>query len=261
LQQFANEKSWPAKFDVVSICSPTESHYHDVLLAVGLKPRLIFCEKPVCSKLPDFKQLIEHCTNQGVQLAVNHNRRWDPAVTRLRDELAAGVWGAVRSATGYYNKGVLNNGSHMVDLLLNLLGPLTLQSVGKPVFDFWASDPSIAATLFTAAGVTTRLDCGRASDYALFELLLVTDKGMITMEEGGQRWRVRLSEPSQQFAGYQTLPVGVFTEGRYLESMRNAVENIYQTLTGSSTLASTGDTAFAAHSICQQILDKALTSP
>jgi predicted dehydrogenase len=260
LQQLINESSQPGRFDVISICSSTEAHYNDVQLALTLAPRLIFCEKPVCSKLSDFKQLIEHCEKQGVQLAVNHNRRWDPDVTRLRDELDAGVWGAVRSASGYYNKGVLNNGSHMVDLLLNLLGPLTLRAVGKPCFDFWASDPSVPATLLTNAGVIAGLDCGHASDYSLFELQLVTEKGVITMEEGGQRWRVRMSESSQQFAGYQTLPIGLFREGRYLESMRGAVDNIYQTLTGNATLTSTGNTAFAAHLICQQILDNTLTS-
>lgn len=243
-----------AWFDVISICSPTAFHYEHTLLAVQLAPKLIFCEKPVCSDVAQTQSLVQLCDDKGVLLAVNHNRRWDLEVTRLRDQLHAGQWGAVRSVTGQYNKGVLNNGSHMIDLLQNLLGALTLIDFGAPYFDYWESDPSVPANLVSAGGVPIALTCGDANDYSLFELQVVTQRAVIAMEDAGMRWRTRLSAPSPQFSGYRALEAGQIKDGGFLQTMTNAVENIYRAVTSGEPLASTGANALNAQHISHQIL-------
>ena len=241
------------RFDVISICSPTTAHHADVLQALHLKPQLIFCEKPVCADVAQTQSVVQRCFDQGVLFAVNHNRRWDPEVTRLRDQLQSGQWGEIRLVTGQYNKGVLNNGSHMIDLLHDLLGPLTLIGCGTPLFDYSESDPSVPASLVSAAGVPIALTCGDASDYSLFELQVVTQRGVIAMEDGGLRWRTRLNAPSTQFAGYRALDEGQFSGGQYLQTMTNAIANIYRSVTNGEALASTGQTAMCAQLICQQM--------
>lgn len=245
-------------FDIVSICSPTSCHHHDVEQALGLSPKLIFCEKPVTGNLQQSQHAVQLCSDQGVQLAVNHNRRWDPDVARLREQLKVGYWGSIRSVTGQYNKGVLNNGSHMVDLLQNLLGPLTLRDCGLPSFDYLSTDPSIPASLVSSNGVPVTLSCGNAGDFSLFELQLVTQRGVIAMEDGGLHWRTRLSAPSLQFSGYQALAEGQVVGGRYFASMPNAVANIYQAVTTGEALASTGDSALEAQFLCQAMLARSL---
>lgn len=241
-------------FDVVSICSPTANHNEDALQALRLSPKLIFCEKPVSYDLQQTQNLVHRCSEQGVQLAVNHNRRWDPDVMRLQGELQTGQWGAIRSVAGQYNKGVLNNGTHMIDLLQLLLGPLTLVECGAPSFDFWTSDPSVPARLVSANGVPVTLSCGHAADYSLFELQIITERGIIAMEDSGLRWRTRASAPSLQFSGYQVLDEGQFATGRYFDTMLNAVANIHRALTTGEALASTGDSALSAQVICQAML-------
>lgn len=251
----ASEKAGEsAQFDVVSICSPTTEHYENALQALRLSPRLIFCEKPVSNDLQQTQNLVQLCGDQGVLLAVNHNRRWDPDVMRLREQLRAGHWGAIRSVTGQYNKGVLNNGSHMIDLLHNLLGPLTLRDCGAASFDHLTTDPSVPATMASVAGVPVTLSCGYASDYSLFELQMVTQRGVIAMENGGMRWRTRLSASNPQFSGYQTLAKGQSVAGRYLQTMANAVANIYQAVTTGEPLASTGASALSAQAVCHAML-------
>ena len=244
--------STPA-FDVVSICSPTISHFNDALRALKLQPRILFCEKPICSTVEQAEELVQRCRAANVHLAVNHNRRWDSSVIGLKSELASGQWGKVRSATGYYNKGILNNGSHMLDLMRDLLGPLELLHAGTPVYDYTDDDPSIPATLVSRAGVPVSLSCGHAADYSLFELQLVTERGTIRMESGGLTWHHRIAGPSLQFKGYQTLLPSVTVEGHYLQTMTAAVGNIYGVLTGELHLASTGETALQTHRLCYAI--------
>lgn len=245
------------QFDVISICSPTSAHHDDALAALAMRPRLLFCEKPMCPTVAEATDLVQRCHDAGVLLAVNHNRRWDPTVVALQDKLARGDWGALRSATGYYNKGVLNNGSHLIDLLHCLVGPLALRHAGAPIHDFWPTDPSIPALLTTGVGAPVMLTCGYASDYSLFELHLVLEHGVIAMEDGGLRWREQRAEPSPEFNGYTALGIGTLAEGRYLLSMSNAAANIYDAVTSGATLASTGGTALLAHRLCSQIRDQA----
>ncbi|CAK0771882.1 GFO_IDH_MocA domain-containing protein [Gammaproteobacteria bacterium] len=241
------------RFDVISICSPTAAHYQDVLSALPMAPRLIFCEKPVTSSLARTGELIARGAERSVLLAVNYTRRWDPAVVRLAYELRAGVWGAVRSVAGVYNKGVLNNGSHLIDLLHLLLGKLVLCHVSPPIHDMLADDPSIPAVFSAPGDVTVQLNCGNARDFSLFELQLVTEKGVITMEEGGMYWRIRTVVSSPHFSGYRALEEGVRQPGDLGLAMLGAVSQIHEVLLNGGILSSTGANALEAQQLCEEL--------
>jgi predicted dehydrogenase len=258
---FAAAGAGGERFDVISICSPTSAHHADALAALALRPSLVFGEKPLCDTVGRAEDLVARFQVEGVKLAVNHNRRWDADVRRLRGEVAAGAWGQLRCATGHYNKGILNNGSHLVDLLHCLAGPLELLHAGRPVHDFWPADPSVPALLQTANGAPVSLNCSHAADYSLFELQLVFERGLVAMEDGGLRWRVRHAGPSEQFAGYRALSAGDLVQGHYLDAMGNAAANIYDAVTNQAELASTGETALAAQRLCDQIARAAAPTP
>ena len=246
------------QFDVVSICSPTHAHAADIQSALALKPKLIFCEKPVTSNLQVSQRAVQACTDQHVLLAVNYSRRWSPQVVQLKAELTEGYWGAVRSVSAVYNKGLLNNGSHMIDLLLALFGPLHIVSVGQAVADFFSDDPTIDATLRTQQGLPIQLNVAHAQDYALFEMQIVTEKGVISMEDGGARWRCRLAKPSEQLAGYWFLNSGEWVEPEGSFALTSAVANIFEALQNGAPLSSTGSNALQAQALSEQMKQMAL---
>jgi predicted dehydrogenase len=240
-------------YDVVSLCSPTALHAPHIAAVLSLAPRLLFCEKPVTGTAADTAAAVQACASAGVLMAVNHNRRWAPDIVRLRNELAAGQWGAVRSVIGIYNKGVLNNGSHLVDLLHLLLGPMEVLAAGAPLFDHFKDDPTVPALLRTRQGVPVTLNAAHAADYAVFELQLFTERGMVAMEDGGAGWRVRRVIGSTHFKGYAVLDSGQRVPGEYHASTLAAVSNVHAVLTEGAPLASTGETALAAQELCEQI--------
>jgi predicted dehydrogenase len=245
------------RFDVVSICSPTAFHAEHLAWALACRPRLIFCEKPLTPSLAESLEWVGRCERAGVPMAVNHTRRWAPDVVRLRDELRTGAWGELRSVSGHYNKGVLNNGAHMIDLLHCLAGPLDLLSAGAAVHDFWPDDPSIPAMLRSRSGVPVQLGTGHAGDYSLFELQLVTSTAVVSMEEGGMSWRVRRAVESASFKGYRTLDAGECRAGEYPQAMLAAVGNLHDHLTSGRPLASDGRSALEAQRLCAAIRDLA----
>ena len=246
------------QFDVISICSPSMFHASDIQAALALQPQLIFCEKPVTLSLAQTQKVIDDCSAQQVLLAVNYSRRWSPEVIQLKQELSKGQWGAVRSVSAVYNKGLLNNGSHMVDLLLNLLGPVRVTYTGHSVYDHFQNDPSVDVCLQTVDGAPIQLNVAHAQDYALFEMQIVTAKGVISMEDGGARWRSRRAESSKQLPGYSFLNYGEWLEPKGSYALTAAVANVYNALTKGEELACTGDHALQAQTLCEQIQQQAL---
>jgi predicted dehydrogenase len=247
------------QYDVISICSPTMGHAGDIQLALALKPKLIFCEKPVTSSLKDTRIAVQACAEQGVLLAVNFSRRWSPQVVQLKNDLKNECWGSVRSVSATYNKGILNNGSHMLDLLLYLFGPLSIASVGSAVNDFFSQDPSIDAVLRSEIGFPIQLNVAHAKDYTLFEIQIVTEKGVINMEDGGARWRYRHAKPSEKLVGYNFLNSGEWLEPDGSYAMSGAVANIFDALDSGAQLCSSGNNAIQAQILCEQINRLALT--
>lgn len=237
-------------FDVVSICTPVSSHHKDVFEALKLKPKLIFCEKPLANKYNDAVDIKNMCNKAGVLLAVNYSRRWDPKVVELKNDISSKKFGEVRSVIGYYNKGILNNGSHMIDLLTYLFGSLKIEKANSAVNDYFDDDPSITALLNTNSGVPIHLVTAHALDYSLFELEIIGSKRTKTMRDGGLSWSSRSIVKNLRFEGHKKLEKDQYFKGEYLKSMSFAVKNIYNAITKGDQLLCTGEEACKAHKIC-----------
>lgn len=245
----------PGEFDVIGLCSPTALHHIHLAAVLPLKPRVLFCEKPMTHSLQESARWEQACKAQGVTLVVNYTRQWDPSVTRLVDEVRSGRWGTVRAAVGYYNKGVLNNGGHLIDLLLRLLGPLEVIAAATPVHDHWDNDPTVSGLLRSRDGqVPVCLAPAHAKDYALFELELVCEMGVIRMRNGGMQWETRHADASPHFSGYRVLAGADACDGEYLQAMTLAVTEIHQHLMHATATRSAGNHALAIQAICEQLL-------
>lgn len=248
------------EFDIISICSPTKNHKHDLEKSISLNPKLIFCEKPVTLLFSETQGLVKECHKANILFAVNYTRRWDPDIRELQADIQAGHRGELRSMIGTYNKGILNNGSHMLDLLHILVGPVEVIKVGRALHDYFSDDPSIPVWLEAEQGLPIQLACGDAGDYAHFELQLIFATGVLAMEEGGMFWRERIAVDNDSFIGYRKLDEGERRAGRYPQSMLNALDNIYNAIYQQEPLASTGETALAAQCLSEQIINLAYKS-
>jgi len=242
------------RFDVISICSSTSHHYLNVLDAIKLKPKLIFCEKPIASNYSEAIKIKDACEHASIKLAVNHSRRWDSKVIKLKNEINLGKLGEIRSVIGFYNKGILNNGSHMIDMLLYLFDSLNVIATSSAVNDFYKNDPSISALLKTNSGLPIHLVAANASDYALFEIEIIGSKKTLSMRDGGLNWSSRNIVDSSRFRGYKHLANNQYTKGCYDETMINAVDNIYNSIKHNHDLLCTGNEACRAHKVCDDIL-------
>ena len=78
---------------------------------------------------------------------MNYTRRFVPEIRSIREAIKSGNYGAFLTGTGYYGKGLLHNGSHMVDLLQFLVGEVGKVAKVSEIVDFYDHDPSVSALL------------------------------------------------------------------------------------------------------------------
>jgi predicted dehydrogenase len=239
-----------AAFDVASVCVPTPAHAAQLEALLAFPVRAVFAEKPLTGAPADSRRIVAAYAKAGRPLAVNYFRRFDPAMRALKREIASGAWGRVHGAVGYYGKGLVNCGSHLIDLLAYLWGPLAPRAVIGWTADHAPNDPSLDAVLEGPGGGLFHLVATDSRAFFDFELQITTDNGRIAIEEQGQRLRVRRVKPSPLFAGYRVLDSGKFHPTGFGQALVEGVGNLHRCLIRGEALLSDGTNALAAEEIC-----------
>jgi predicted dehydrogenase len=108
--------------DVVSVCTLHSTHAALTVDAAEAGVDGVFCEKPMATSLGEAEDMVDAAERNGVKLTVGHQRRFDPVHERARDLVADGAIGEVESVAARKSGGLLNWGTHMVDLTRFVLG-------------------------------------------------------------------------------------------------------------------------------------------
>lgn len=120
VRTFANWREMLAseRFDVVSVATYAPQHAEMVIACAERGVPVIYCEKPLATRLSDADRMLNACRRSGSLLVVNHNRRYNPTYRRLREFVADGGLGDLTSASLQWGTGRLGNvGTHMFDTL------------------------------------------------------------------------------------------------------------------------------------------------
>lgn len=213
--------------DIVSVCTPVDSHLQVVRDAVAAGVRAVFCEKPIAATVTEADEIIRLCGEKGVVLLVDHQRRFDPLHHAVR-ELVAGGLGRVQQATCYYTAGVLNTGSHLVDLLRFLFGDLDWVTGRHSYPDDGREDPNVDGWVAFKNGLVASVQGCDSSAYNIFEVAVLGERGRVTLTHGGLQARFEEAVESGRFGGYRELrpaplPFAVASSGEF---MLNAVEHL-----------------------------------
>lgn len=131
--------------DLVTIATPNSLH-EPIAIAALQSGKHVLCEKPLALSLAGARRMAAAARESGRLSAVNHRYRWIPSARYLKELVEAGEVGVVRQIfLNYFNAlvhdpatpvqwrqtraeggGVLADiGSHLIDLSLWLLGPIT----------------------------------------------------------------------------------------------------------------------------------------
>lgn len=87
-------------------------------------PKIILIEKPISLNIELVENLIIRCEALGVKLFVNYTRRSSPAFENVKNLISNNTFMGPFVGTGWYTNGILNNGSHLLNLLEYFFGEI-----------------------------------------------------------------------------------------------------------------------------------------
>ena len=111
-EMLANEE-----LDIVSVCTWHPLHCEMTVAAAQSGVKAILCEKPMALNLREADQMLEACQTAGTKLVIGHQHRFDPQAVNAIELLRDNAIGELRSIFGHCSSDLLNNGTHVVDLI------------------------------------------------------------------------------------------------------------------------------------------------
>lgn len=114
---------------LVSVCTPAFNHDEIMTELLACKTvQGILLEKPVAPDVSAATKIIQDMQSSSAIVAVNYVRRYSSSYVEVYDMIRSGALGRIQHVCGLYTKGVVNNGSHFIDLLRFFFGePESLQ--------------------------------------------------------------------------------------------------------------------------------------
>lgn len=241
--------------EVISIAVSTHLHYEVFCEVIAHKPIAVLCEKPISNDLHKATQMVDIAHKANCILAVNYMRRCDPGVARLKKLITSGRYGKFYKGFVWYSKGLLNNGSHYLDLLNFLFGSVrNVRLINRghkwnnldpePDFQIQFDDCMI---YFSAV---------KEEYYTLGEIELIGTKGKIRYASEGKLIECWGCQNDTEFEGYTILkntPLVINTGMHRYEWY--VLQNLAKFIQGESKiLLSSGESALETLAIIERIL-------
>ncbi len=181
-----------SQFDIVSITTPTPSHFYYLRELLIQNVSVVLCEKPVAATESDLNDLLLLYKQSKSRVFVNYIRRFQPEFSILKTRLIDrnSYW----PFTGIiikYQRGFLNNAGHAFDLLEYLFGCSFLFDnfqVQSVVFDAFPYDPTLTGTC-NFQNIPVNIVGISEADYPIFEIELFSSNGKIVICHSGDEIR------------------------------------------------------------------------
>lgn len=233
--------------EVVCCTVPDEYHY-DVLKEIAEYPvKFVFGEKPITKVVKEAEEICELYHQKKIPLQINYSRSYLKEFSDLKHEIEN--YGAFIKGCGYYVKGILHNGSHIIDLIIKLLGKIDAVQGGEKTYDFFEKDPSVEAKISVAGGNIYL----HPVDYrvaTIFELDLFFEKARVRIYDLGNRIDIYQVLPSPVYEGYYNYIETEQRQVNYDNALINAVENIYEYLENQEELVCPMERATEVLQLC-----------
>ena len=243
--------------DLVSICSPSEFHYEQMLACFEKDVPMVWLEKPPATTLADLNHLIavQRQRHGKTKVLVNYLRRYVQSFRRLSSLYRNQVLGQCRQIQINYSRGLELNGSHILDILFLVVGEETKYRLS------WVSstkdwdNPSFSLALENDVEV---LVSGLSLPYHCIDITLICEAGRAAILYGGMQTYLEERVEHELFPGFYRLRP---SRKRYLGSkgfgpfMDEALEDLLTShMEGREPLSNLG-TALSTQTLIHEVRD------
>lgn len=215
-------------YKIACIATPSDTHF-SVLRALNksaINIGHVLCEKPLFLASKDFDAQASQVKQMKFPVTVNYPRTWSIDNNGLLDLAAKRNLGAYTSGVASYGKGLRNNGSHMINLLVQLFdGIPEITSVGQHCVNDLSEDPTMSFGLMLN-GHEVAVMATSAKSFSLFELDLRFENGRIILKDGGRIIECYTPVADPDYPGYKILGHHLTTQTDLGGSMQSAINKV-----------------------------------
>lgn len=170
---------------IVSIATWKDTHYKMTKLCLNLGVKVIVLEKPLANNLSQAKKLINLMKAKKAKIIVNHRRRFDDEIIKLRKKITKGEIGKILQVSSYYVYGLLTTGTHVIDTLRFLLNDIAgeVNKVSGYTNNFKGyhskDDKNYDAIIFFKNGLKATMQSLNIKKYDIFDFHIYGTKGKL----------------------------------------------------------------------------------
>jgi len=192
---------------LIIIATPEEIHKSIYLECIQIGPSAIILEKPAGANGNDCVDMLEAGFKKTI---INYTRRYNPIVQEIRNGLQRGEYGKVYSARLYYNRGLLRDGCHGIDIIRyffnEIIEVMPLTYLQYKINDYSLFDPTISLAMKTERCPTVQMIGIDGRAYSIFEFEIMTEKARIVFYDHWGKMKILNPEPEPNFGGYIWMP-------------------------------------------------------
>ena len=239
--------------DLIIIATPTEDHLKSIIkITQTYIPKIILCEKPISYKIREAQEILRICNNHKINLFVNYYKRCDISILKIKKLILKQYKNIEIKGTVWYSKGLIHNGSHFLDLMIDFFGPIQqLKIINKngniDKFDY---NPDFSVK-FSKASIIFISTPENSVTYHTVELLF--KEGMLIYKNGGEIIEWKEAKKDKFSKKYKILNDEKFIiDNKYNLSQYNIIDEIYNHIYSKKTynLCSGKDSIYILQSIC-----------
>lgn len=243
--------------DIVSIATHPDSHLELIKLAVKYKVKGIICEKPITETIKDAEEIIKICKKNKIKLLVNHMRRFDPLIREWREKINKGLIGEIIQGTCYYYNGLLNNGTHSIDLLRFFIGEVDwVMGVHNKKTSISKEDGNVDGMIGFKNGARVAIQ-SLPKNYGFLNFYFYGTKGRFLVKNAGYTVQLRNLIKNKNYKNYFQLSDTISESGKIRSFMAPMAEHMVRCLDGSEEPLDTGEDGLAALEIIEALKESA----
>lgn len=218
-------------FEFAVIATNPESHLSVVSeVFETCSPKMILLEKPGGGSIEDALEIDRLCKSNECKLYLNYQRNYSINLSDIH------IAGKIKTAECHYVRGLLNDASHAIALLIKLFGTVHEfriacdPVVSKNVIRDKQGDPTFSAFLELTNLEKAVLVGHDGRDYDVFEMKFWGDEGLVTIAEHGLKLFFQPVIQEEVYGNYRTLSsdkISIFNSAEKIVSIERVYETIY----------------------------------